>query len=80
MASFLRQIDCRIGDGETTAVVLEMFERSECRASVGDSRAVIVKGGTMCELTANQKRKPLMCTGWRNRLDLFIHHSMACFL
>lgn len=32
-------------------------------ASVGDSRAVIVKNGTIFELTANQKRKPLIGTG-----------------
>lgn len=62
-ASFLRQIDCRIGDGETTAVVLDVRTIGIAGASVGDSRAVIVKGGTMCELTANQKRKPLIGTG-----------------
>lgn len=32
-------------------------------ASVGDSRAVIVKDGVISELTANQKRKPLLGTG-----------------
>ncbi len=62
-ASFLRQIDCRIGDGEETAVVLDVRTIGIAGASVGDSRAVIVKGGTMCELTANQKRKPLIGTG-----------------
>lgn len=32
-------------------------------ASVGDSRAVIVNDGTISELTANQKRKPLIGSG-----------------
>jgi serine/threonine protein phosphatase PrpC len=62
-ASFLRQIDCRIGDGETTAVVVDVRTIGIAGASVGDSRAVIVKDGTISELTANQKRKPLIGTG-----------------
>lgn len=62
-ASFLRQIDCRIVDGETTAVVVDVRNIGIAGASVGDSRAVIVKDGTISELTANQKRKPLIGTG-----------------
>lgn len=62
-ASMLRQIDCRIGDGETTAVVVDVRTIGIAGASVGDSRAIIVKEGTITELTANQKRKPLMGTG-----------------
>ena len=60
---FLRQIDCRIGDGETTAVVVDVRTIGIAGASVGDSRAVIVNGGTISELTANQKRKPLIGSG-----------------
>jgi PPM family protein phosphatase len=60
---FLRQIDCRIGDGETTAVVVDVRTIGIAGASVGDSRAVIVKDGTIAELTANQKRKPLIGSG-----------------
>jgi PPM family protein phosphatase len=62
-ASFLRQIDCRIVDGETTAVVVDVRTIGVAGASVGDSRAVVVKDGTISELTANQKRKPLIGTG-----------------
>ncbi len=60
---FLRQIDCRIGDGETTAVVVDVRTIGIAGASVGDSRAVIVNDGTISELTANQKRKPLIGSG-----------------
>lgn len=62
-ASLLRQIDCRISDGETTAVVVDVRSIGIAGASVGDSRAVIVKDGMISELTANQKRKPLIGTG-----------------
>jgi serine/threonine protein phosphatase PrpC len=62
-ASLLRQIDCRIGDGETTAVVVDVRTIGIAGASVGDSRAVIVKDGIISELTGNQKRKPLIGTG-----------------
>ncbi len=62
-ALLLRQIDGRIGDGETTAVVVDVRTMGVAGASVGDSRAVIVRDGTIFELTANQKRKPLMGTG-----------------
>lgn len=62
-ATFLRQIDCRIGEGETTAVVVDVRTIGIAGASVGDSRAVIAKDGMISELTANQKRKPLIGTG-----------------
>lgn len=62
-ASLLHQIDCRIGDGETTAVVVDVRTIGIAGASVGDSRAVIVKDGSISELTVNQKRKPLLGTG-----------------
>lgn len=62
-ALFLRQIDCRIGDGQTTAAVVDVRTFGIAGASVGDSRAVIVKDGAISELTANQKRKPLLGTG-----------------
>lgn len=62
-ASLLRQIDCRVGEGESTAVVVDLRTIGIAGASVGDSRAVIVKDGTISELTVNQKRKPLLGTG-----------------
>lgn len=61
--SFLRQIDCRIGDGETTAVVVDIRTIGIAGASVGDSRALIIAEGTTLDLTANQNRKPLLGTG-----------------
>ena len=62
-ASLLRQIDCRISDGETTAVVVDVRSIGIAGVSVGDSRAIIVKDGTISDLTINQKRKPLLGTG-----------------
>ena len=62
-AAFLREIDCRIGDGESTAVVVDVRTIGIAGASVGDSRAVIVRDGTISELTANQNRKPLIGSG-----------------
>lgn len=63
MGLVFRQIDCRIGDGQTTAAVVDVRMFGIAGASVGDSRAVIVKDGAISELTANQKRKPLLGTG-----------------
>lgn len=62
-ASFLCQVDCRVGDGETTAVVVDVRTIGIAGASVGDSRAVIVNDGEISELTSNQKRKPLIGSG-----------------
>jgi PPM family protein phosphatase len=62
-ASLLRQIDCRISNGESTAVVVDIRTIGIAGASVGDSRAIKVEDGAMSELTVNQKRKPLLGSG-----------------
>ena len=61
--SLLRQIDCRIGDGETTAVVVDIRPIGIAGASVGDSRAFTITDGNIFDLTVNQNRKPLLGTG-----------------
>ncbi len=62
-ASLLRQVDCRIGVGETTAVVVDIRSIGLAGASVGDSRAVLIYDGNMKELTVQQNRKPLLGSG-----------------
>jgi serine/threonine protein phosphatase PrpC len=49
--------------GDTTAVVLEVTESGVCGASVGDSEAWIVHSAEVVELTAGQRRKPLIGSG-----------------
>jgi serine/threonine protein phosphatase PrpC len=62
-ASLLRQLDCRINNGESTAVVVDIRTIGIAGASVGDSRAITVADGVASELTTNQKRKPLLGSG-----------------
>lgn len=64
----LSQIDARIGEGETTAVVVDIRPYGIAGASVGDSRAVIFDGDLLVELTSKQIRKPLL--GSRNALPV----------
>ena len=59
----LRQIDHWIGSGESTAVVVDLRIDRICGASVGDSQAWVVRGPDITNLTANQRRKPLLGTG-----------------
>jgi len=59
----LRQIDCRLGVGESTAVVVDLRVGSIVGASVGYSRAWIIRDGELIDLTVNQKRKPLLGSG-----------------
>jgi serine/threonine protein phosphatase PrpC len=60
----LRQIDCRIGVGESTGVVVvDLRPDGIVGASVGDSQAWIVHAGELLDLTASQIRKPLLGTG-----------------
>jgi serine/threonine protein phosphatase PrpC len=61
--SELRQIDCRLGIGESTAVVADVRPDSILGASVGDSRAWIIREGELLDLTVNQIRKPLLGSG-----------------
>ena len=59
----LRQIDCRIGVGESTGVVVDLRPDAIVGASVGDSQAWIIHDGELFDLTLNQVRKPLLGTG-----------------
>ena len=62
-SSVLRQIDGRIGPGESTAVVVDVKADRVCGASVGDSQASVIKGADIVDLTGHQRRKPLLGTG-----------------
>lgn len=59
----LREIDCRIGLGESTAVIVDLRGDAILGASVGDSRAWIIHEGELIDLTAHQIRKPLLGSG-----------------
>src|SRR6186997_2050497 len=50
-ADTLRQIDCRISPGESTAVVVDVRPYGIAGASVGDSEAWIIKDGKITNLT-----------------------------
>lgn len=56
----LLQIDTRITSGESTAVVVDIRSYGISGASVGDSRAWIVAGDQVADLTQAQSRKPLL--------------------
>jgi serine/threonine protein phosphatase PrpC len=58
----LRQIDHRVGGGESTGVVVAVSPRRIVGASVGDSQAWLISDG-LVNLTANQVRKPLLGSG-----------------
>ena len=62
-ASLLHQTDLQIGDGETTAVVVDIRKYGIAGASVGDSRAWILNHESIIDLTAKQNRKPLLGSG-----------------
>jgi serine/threonine protein phosphatase PrpC len=59
----LSQIDCRIGMGESTAVIVDVSLSGLCGASVGDSQAWLILDGELDNLTSGQVRKPLLGTG-----------------
>jgi serine/threonine protein phosphatase PrpC len=62
-AELLREIDCRIPTGESTAVVADVRPYGIAGASVGDSQAWIIRGDTITDLTQDQNRKPLLGSG-----------------
>jgi serine/threonine protein phosphatase PrpC len=62
-SSVLQQIDCRIGCGESTCVLIELSGDNLCGASVGDSTAWLVHDGQLVDLTQDQVRKPLLGSG-----------------
>jgi serine/threonine protein phosphatase PrpC len=59
----LRQIDLRIGAGESTGVVVACSARGVVGASVGDSQAWFLADGELHDLTRNRVRKPLLGSG-----------------
>lgn len=59
----LQQVDLRIPDGQTTAVVVDVSVDGIRGASVGDSQAWIIHDGQIIELTRHQIRKPLLGAG-----------------
>jgi PPM family protein phosphatase len=61
--SLLRQVDGQVGPGESTAVVVDVQADRMCGASVGDSQAWVIKGADIMDLTAHQRRKPLLGSG-----------------
>ena len=64
---FFEDLDRRIAadaiPGETTAVALALTTGWICGASVGDSEAWLVSPGGWSDLTAHQRRKPLLGSG-----------------
>lgn len=61
--SILTQVDLRIGDGESTGVVVDLSPAGICGASVGDSQAWVILDGQLQNLTDRQQRKPLLGSG-----------------
>ena len=49
--------------GESTGLVVAICDGMVFGASVGDSEAVLADAGVMTDLTANQRRKPLLGSG-----------------
>ena len=59
----LSEIDCRIGVGESTAVIVDVSPSGLCGASVGDSQAWLIRDRELDDLTSGQVRKPLLGSG-----------------
>jgi hypothetical protein len=59
----LKQIDYRIGSGESTCVVVAWSPQGIVGASVGDSRAWLLENDDFIDLTKSQIRKPLLGSG-----------------
>jgi PPM family protein phosphatase len=73
--AMLRQMDCRIGVGESTAVVVDIRPYGIVGASVGDSQAWIIADGKITDLTQFQNRKPLLGSGFAEPVS-FMHSSL----
>jgi PPM family protein phosphatase len=59
----LRQIDFRVGAGQSTAVIACVAREGVFGASVGDSQAWLIREGEVLNLTHAQVRKPLLGSG-----------------
>ena len=73
--AILRQADCRVGVGQTTAVVVDIRPYGIAGASVGDSQAWLVFDGDITNLTQNQIRKPLLGSGGAIPVS-FVHQPL----
>lgn len=66
----LRRLDLELADdarcGETTLVVVQVADGELWGASVGDSGALLVEAARVVDLTAGQRRKPLLGSGVSN--------------
>lgn len=62
-STLLKQIDFRISDGESTAVVIDIRPYGLAGSSVGDSRCWMISRGTITDFTKHQSRKPLLGSG-----------------
>lgn len=76
--ALLEVLDCdtrRLGNGQSTAVIVSILGGVLSGASVGDSGAWLLQGTNVVDLTQGQQRKPLVgdgCAPWRippTRLD-----------
>lgn len=59
----LREADLRVGEGESTGVVVAWSPGGIVGASVGDSQAWLIVDGEIKDLTKSQARKPLLGSG-----------------
>jgi serine/threonine protein phosphatase PrpC len=59
-SKFLSQLDFRVNNGESTAVIVDVRPDCILGASVGDSCAWVIDGGDITDLTRTQIRKPLL--------------------
>ena len=76
----MKQIDCRISDGQSTAVVVDIRPYGIAGSSVGDSEAWIIHDGEIDTLTKHQNRKPLLGSGAAEPIP-FIHPPLhGCLL
>lgn len=63
-SEFLIQVDCRVGLGEATAVIVDIRPYGIAGASVGDCQAWILGHESIVDLTTKQVRKPLLGSGY----------------
>ena len=59
-SKFLSQLDFRVNNGESTAVIVDVRPDCILGASVGDSCAWVIDGAEIIDLTRTQIRKPLL--------------------
>ena len=75
----LREADLRVGEGESTGVVVAWSPGGIVGASVGDSQAWLIVDGEIKDLTKSQARKPLLGSGEAEPTGFF-HPPAAGFI